>query len=445
MTPKSDETAPSGTLPEPELNPLLNPILNKNLGRWAEVYFTNPPERRDEAVLNLLHQLEREPEKEASAPDKARRRSGEGRSETRAETRAEARWIQGRNDQGRDETTGSAAISSRAPRVEVCCPDCGFENEAQQRFCGECGAPLGMAPASNATSILALPREPQGAKASETVERTGASQDIEPMQPTQPTQQFGSILHLQDAPLDLQSANKRIDADLARALSREDSEPSALKGSYRILIGTVLALVIAVLVYQAWRSGRSSIEGSTLPAQVPLAVSQSASAPAVSAPQQNANSALPPGSTSTAAAPSTSAPGTAAEGQSAEGKPDEGQSDAASIGTPRSVVRPVAETKPEVVLPDSASVSGNGNQELATALSFLNSQPRDTAAAAQWLWKAVEKRNTQAIVLLAGLYLRGDGVQKNCDQGRILLDAAADKGNKDAANLLRNLQAFGCQ
>jgi len=96
-------------------------------------------------------------------------------------------------------------------------------------------------------------------------------------------------------------------------------------------------------------------------------------------------------------------------------------------------------------LPDSASVSGNGNQELATALSFLNSQPRDTAAAAQWLWKAVEKRNTQAIVLLAGLYLRGDGVQKNCDQGRILLDAAADKGNKDAANLLRNLQAFGCQ
>ena len=80
-------------------------------------------------------------------------------------------------------------------------------------------------------------------------------------------------------------------------------------------------------------------------------------------------------------------------------------------------------------------------------MTFLNGigEQRDSAAAAQWLWKAVEKQNTAATVLLAGLYLRGDGVQKNCDQGRVLLDAAADKGNKDAANLLRNLQTFGCQ
>jgi TPR repeat protein len=90
-------------------------------------------------------------------------------------------------------------------------------------------------------------------------------------------------------------------------------------------------------------------------------------------------------------------------------------------------------------------VSTSGNQELATALGFLNGPQRDSATAAQWLWRAVEKRNTAATVLLAGLYLRGDGVQKNCDQGRVLLDAAADKGSKDAASLLRNLQAFGCQ
>ena len=41
--------------------------------------------------------------------------------------------------------------------------------------------------------------------------------------------------------------------------------------------------------------------------------------------------------------------------------------------------------------------------------------------------------------------LDGSGVPKNCDQGRVLLDAAAIKGNKEAADLLRNLQAFGCE
>lgn len=45
-------------LRRPELNPLLNPLLADNMGRWAEVYFTAPPERREEAVLELLHELE---------------------------------------------------------------------------------------------------------------------------------------------------------------------------------------------------------------------------------------------------------------------------------------------------------------------------------------------------------------------------------------------------
>ena len=46
------------TLPDPELNPLLNPLLGAHMGRWAEVYFTNPPEKREEAVTELLRELE---------------------------------------------------------------------------------------------------------------------------------------------------------------------------------------------------------------------------------------------------------------------------------------------------------------------------------------------------------------------------------------------------
>jgi TPR repeat protein len=91
--------------------------------------------------------------------------------------------------------------------------------------------------------------------------------------------------------------------------------------------------------------------------------------------------------------------------------------------------------------------SAYGSQELATAQEFLTGsggKQADSQQAVEWLWKSVAKRNTEATLLLARLYLRGDGVQKNCDQGRILLDIAARKGSKDAATLLQNLQAFGC-
>jgi TPR repeat protein len=53
--------------------------------------------------------------------------------------------------------------------------------------------------------------------------------------------------------------------------------------------------------------------------------------------------------------------------------------------------------------------------------------------------------NGQATLLLADLYLKGDGVSKNCDQARVLLDSAARKGVQGAGDRLRNLRAFGCQ
>ena len=86
-------------------------------------------------------------------------------------------------------------------------------------------------------------------------------------------------------------------------------------------------------------------------------------------------------------------------------------------------------------------------EELATAQRYLSGtggQARDSGEAAQWLWKSVVKHNGQAILLLADLYLRGDGVAKNCEQGRVLLDSAAQKGVGGAGERLRNLQAFGC-
>jgi TPR repeat protein len=89
--------------------------------------------------------------------------------------------------------------------------------------------------------------------------------------------------------------------------------------------------------------------------------------------------------------------------------------------------------------------AGSGAEEYARAERYLNSEPRDGAQAAKWLWKAMAKHNGPAALALADLYLKGEGVSKNCDQARVLLDSAARRDMAGAGERLRNLQAFGCQ
>ena len=55
---RSNSREAEESLPDPQLNPLINPRLGKNLGRWANVYYTTPPEKRDQAVLELVRELE---------------------------------------------------------------------------------------------------------------------------------------------------------------------------------------------------------------------------------------------------------------------------------------------------------------------------------------------------------------------------------------------------
>ena len=55
------------------------------------------------------------------------------------------------------------------------------------------------------------------------------------------------------------------------------------------------------------------------------------------------------------------------------------------------------------------------------------------------------KENTAASLLLADLYLRGDGVPRSCEQARLLLVAAAKKSDVAAGEKLRDLETSGCQ
>ena len=56
----------------------------------------------------------------------------------------------------------------------------------------------------------------------------------------------------------------------------------------------------------------------------------------------------------------------------------------------------------------------------------------------------MKKGNLTAETTLANLYLRGEGVPKNCDQARVLLSAASDKGDPEAKRKLLELDHTGC-
>jgi TPR repeat protein len=103
---------------------------------------------------------------------------------------------------------------------------------------------------------------------------------------------------------------------------------------------------------------------------------------------------------------------------------------------------------PAVPPPSAApKAADNGDTEFAIAERYLRekSGPGSSAAAANSLWAAVKKGNVSAEIALADLYARGDGVTKNCDQARVLLRAAAEKGSSIASQQLAQVVRSGCR
>lgn len=60
------------------------------------------------------------------------------------------------------------------------------------------------------------------------------------------------------------------------------------------------------------------------------------------------------------------------------------------------------------------------------------------------LWGAVQAGSVAAEVSLAERFARGDGVNKNCDQAKVLMKAAADRGNREARLRLYEMETAGC-
>ncbi|MFZ0815676.1 MAG: hypothetical protein WAM78_09160 [Candidatus Sulfotelmatobacter sp.] len=205
------------------------------------------------------------------------------------------------------------------------------------------------------------------------------------------------------------------------------SELDSAPRSYRVYLGAVVAILLTVLLYMGWRSGAAFWSNVRNPAQIPHPVStEQQPTPVQNAMERSTPPATPPVSTART----------------------QNQTDTSAPANVTSKPRPAPRIVPVIAMSTNPAPEQGGFEELATAQKFLDARPgaaRDTQEAARWLWKAVAKQNVTATFLLSDLYLRGEGVTKNCDQGRLLLDAAARKGVTAAAERLRHLQAFGCQ
>jgi predicted nucleic acid-binding Zn ribbon protein len=298
------------------------------------------------------------------------------------------------------------------------CHACGRENPASHRFCGVCGATL----------------EADGDSQSE-----GSEEDLEAGSSNRERQDREQKRREYQPEAFETSISNPDELSLFRsfrpkATSSEDdwgNEPSHRR---RIYIGMVLAVIIGGLGYMAWRKAQSSSQNSPAPAPPSVASNQPAAAAAPTRPTESGSEATKPAVTN----------------HSAKAQPEKPKSAEPSTALPgtRNEKPKAAQVPPAPEQSAAPAAVDNGSEELAVAQRYLgdsSGRGRDSAEAAKWLWKSIAKHNSQATILLADLYLKGDGVSKNCDQARVLLDSAARKGIAAAGERLRNLQAFGCQ
>jgi len=378
-------------LPNPELNPMLNPTLGRNLGRWAQVYFTTPLEKREQAVVELLRELEAEAGPLPPSP-----------------------------------TPGAIyEVPKRPVALEPGdCAECGHPSSPGQRFCGMCGSPLLSEQQSGTADAEEPPLTPEA----------GPAKSVpEPVFPT--LSLFAEVLEERSSRPSNGNGTSEVqwlrDRNLAFKAAHGRQWNRAKYGV--ALVGVVF---LGLLYYANSRRSNPSqappqtVPAATIVAEKPARVSAPGPVPARAANQPMPSSVVvatdPPVSSSAAA--TTPRP-------------------AVTASRPNSVVVTAVPRKPETPVPSPAIPrTASGSLELATAQDYLTgkNRPRDSTAAATFLWAAVRKENTTAVLLLSELYLAGDGVPKNCDQARILLTAAARKQVPEAVTKLRDLQASGC-
>ena len=390
---------------------MLNPTLGRNLGRWAHVYFTSPPEKRERAVLELLRELEAESAASAAVGP-----------------------INLTNGVPSDEASPRVATEARVIPETVLCAECGHQNLKPQRYCGMCGSPL------TADDPRSPEREPVAPRVPDRVEK-----DF----PVAQEPAFPTLSLFAQAGEERSSRGSEIRWLRDRDVDDNDATSPALK---------YVLVVLVLLVAGAFFYNRSRMQASRGPGEQGASgvwTGTRAPSPPVQTPPSSTAAVPPeaaaskPAENASAVSEPTSNPAPVRESSSQEQKVgstgDVGHVPTTADNQPKQAPpKPVTKPDDTPTGPEASSVT-TGSAELAMAEEYLTGKrgPRNSAVAATFLWKAVSKENTTAALVLSDLYRTGDGVPKSCDQARVLLYAAARKNIPEAGRKLRDLQA-GC-
>src|SRR5450631_121166 len=212
------------------------------MGRWAEVYFTSPPEKREQAVTELLHELQ------------AENATSEGTALNPA--------IPVQEEFREPIFEPVSEIPETYPTL-VRCHACGRENPASHRFCGMCGTPVAAQSAEDDLPVAENPQQSELALPQNNESPFARSKDAvyEPALSTNELSLF-------------QAGREGSDNE------DEMFSYSPASRSYRVYVGIALAIVIFALAYMAWRGAQATSQSSHVEPQAPLAVTQ----PAIPAP-----------------------------------------------------------------------------------------------------------------------------------------------------------------
>jgi len=489
------------TLPSPELNPLTNPVLGRNMGRWAEVYFTSPPDKREQAVQELLRELERGSSaggtsaQATAVPSEPGDAAEEGGTFSSAHNPANYPANSAENSSATPAATNENATATSGNYSEVSpglaaplreefiqCLSCGRLALVEQKFCGACGVALRVraslpeaAPGNEAREQVSAATEPELQLAARS-DRVGEEEPGEDsgigeekfedqngarkgdLQIDQLPTRVESFLH--DRQLIWAQGVKPITDDAPRLFLEQQR---ARQRRSRWLMGAALAILVGTLFYvgargtAAWLRAHDvaqngAAKGESSAGRTSSSSSGASSAGESSLPAQTAKREdVTPAVVVHALSPTPA--GYSPAKQSEKRNPGEhaepNGSKAAASGQKSIGATNAGEEKLNPLSGHAlADHGGNGAEELAIAESYLSGtqgKARDSSEAAQWLWKSVGKENAAAALLLSDLYVTGDGVPRNCDQARLLLDAAARKGVPGAGERIRDLPNLGCE
>jgi TPR repeat protein len=202
------------------------------------------------------------------------------------------------------------------------------------------------------------------------------------------------------------------------------------------VLATAAAIGLLLMAYQH-EVGESLIWlGESLSGKTKASVMTPESKAATSASSPDTS---PPGSSpSDASTPGSSTETNAGPQASSAGKP-QGAASAprvADAGVP-------TESQPARL---DTSAAGGAGQESVLERQVPRDKPDtwDSSESVESLWSAVQSGSLTAERTLAERFVHGEGVIQNCEQAKVLLRAAANRGSKEARLRLYELETQGC-